>query len=84
MSSDDKTKIDAMTIKKEKIVHFLDNVIKPGLEIGYTEQFDEMVRMMEAVQYRPVKYLAGEIKKFLSSQSSHNTPGLSSEQYGYS
>ena len=73
LSSDDKAKIDDMTIKKEKVVYFLDNVIKPGLEIGYTEQFDEMVRMMETVEYRPVKYLAGEIRKFLTGPTSRDT-----------
>ena len=65
LSDDHKYKLDALTTDREKAEYFLDKVIKPGLQIDYTEQFDEMLLIMQDSDDPPVKYLANEVKKFL-------------------
>ena len=63
LSHDHKGKLDAMGTDKEKADYFLDKVIKPGLQIDYTKQFDEMLLIMQNSDDPPVKYLADEIMK---------------------
>ena len=50
--------------------YFLDRVIKPDVEIEYTGQFDEMLKVLENSDDPPVKFLAGEIKKFFNEEKS--------------
>ena len=40
LPGDHKANIDALDTQKRKAEYFLDYVIKPGLEVGYTGQFD--------------------------------------------
>ena len=47
LPGDHKDNIDALDTQKKKAEYFLDHMIKPGVEIGYTGQFDEMLRVME-------------------------------------
>ena len=54
-----------MATDKEKAQYFLDKVIKPGLQIDYTEQFDEMLLIMQSSDDPPVKYLADKVMKFM-------------------
>ena len=72
LSGDHKDHIDSLPTNKEKAEYFLDKVIKPGLEIKYTEQFDEMLKMMTNSDDPAVKYLVDEMQKLstLSSVSS--------------
>ena len=70
LPGDHKDAIDALDTQKKKVEYFLDRVIKPGVEIGYTGQFDEMLKVMENSDDPPVKFLAGEIKKFISEEKS--------------
>ena len=70
LSGDQKSTIDSIATGKEKTVYFLDEVIKPGLEINYTKLFDEMLRVMESSDDPTVNYLVNEIQKFRSSSSS--------------
>ena len=65
LSHDHKGELDAMATDKEKAKYFLDKVIKPGLQIDYTEQFDEMLLIMQNSDDPPVKYLADEVTKFM-------------------
>ena len=60
-----KCKLDALTNEKERAEYFLDKVIKPGLQIDYTKQFDEMLLIMQSSDDPPVKYLADEVKKVI-------------------
>ena len=46
LSLDRKSKLDSLT-SREKIRYFLDEMLIPGLSIGYTGHFDEMVTMMK-------------------------------------
>ena len=70
LPGDHKERIDALNTQKQKAEYFLDRVIKPGVEIGYTGQFDEMLKVMENSDDPPVRFLATEIKKFTSSVTS--------------
>ena len=70
LPGDHKERIDALNTQKQKAEYFLDRVIKPGMEIGYTGQFDEMLKVMENSDDPPVRFLATEIKKFTSSVTS--------------
>ena len=69
LSGDQKSTIDSLATTKEKAVYFLDEVIKPGLEINYTKLFDEMLRVMESSDDPTVNYLVNEIHKFSTSSS---------------
>ena len=66
LSSDNKGCIDALLTNKEKIEYLLDKVIRPGLEINYSEQFDEMLRVMRTSDDPAVNYLIDMIEKFSS------------------
>ena len=72
LPGDHKDKIDTLATRKEKGEYFLDHVIKPGVEIGYTGQFYEMLRVMENSDDPPVKFLAGEIRKFVNKDPQHS------------
>ena len=67
LPGDHKAKIKALDTQKEKAEYFLDHVIEPGMAIGYTGQFVEMLKVMENSDDPPVKFLVEEIKKYLKS-----------------
>ena len=67
LSGDHKGRIESLLTDKEKTEYFLDKVIKPGLEIDYTEQFDEMLRVMKASDDSAVNYLVDKLQKFMSA-----------------
>ena len=46
LSFDQKSRFDSLTSPEEKIRHFLDAILIPGLNIDYTGHFDEMIIMM--------------------------------------
>ena len=75
LSNAHKEKLDGLSatraINKEKAKVFLDEVIAPGLRIGYMQQFDEMLVIMTNSDEPPVKFLASEITK---SRNSNVTP----------
>ena len=82
LSNAHKEKLDGLSatraMNKEKAKFFLDEVIAPGLKIGYTQQFDEMLAIMTNTDEPPVKFLASEITK---SRNSNVTPvGANSEE----
>ena len=70
LSGDHKSRIESLLTEKEKTEYFLDKVIKPGLEIEYTEQFDEMLRVMRNSDDSAVNYLVDKIQKFTSTTTS--------------
>ena len=70
LSGDRKDRIDSLSTEREKTKYFLDKVVKPGLEIKYTEQFDEMLRVMKNSDDPAVKYLVDEMQKFISTANS--------------
>ena len=70
LSGNHKGCIDSLLTTKEKTEYFLDKVIKPGLEIEYTKQFDEMLRMMRASDDSAVNYLVDKMQKFISATMS--------------
>ena len=70
LSGDHKSRIESLSTDKEKTEYFLDKVIKPGLEIKYTKQFDEMLRVMRSSDDCAIIYLVDEIQKFISGSSS--------------
>ena len=67
LSGDHKSRIESLFTDKEKTEYFLDRVIKPGLEIKYTKQFDEMLRVMRTSDDSAVNYLVDEMQKFTMS-----------------
>ena len=62
LSSNHKDRLQALTTKKERAKYFLDEVIEPGLQVGYMDQFDEMLAIMMKSDDPLVKFLANEIK----------------------
>ena len=73
LSGDSKGCIDALPTHKEKTEYFLDSVIKPGLEIECTEQFDEMLKVMRTSDEVAVKCLFDKIEEFMSTTSCKGT-----------
>ena len=69
LSGDHKGRIDSLPTDREKTEYFLDKLIKPGLEIKYTEQFDEMLKVMTNSDDPAVKYLVDEMQKLSASNS---------------
>ena len=67
LSDNHKSCIDSFPSNKEKTKYFLDEVIKPGLQIKYIEQFDEMLKVMTNSDDPAVKYLVNEMQKFAIS-----------------
>ena len=62
LSSNHKERLQALTTNKERVKCFLDEVIEPGLTIGYMDQFDEMLAVMVKSDDPPVRFLANEMK----------------------
>ena len=63
---DRKSELDNVTSLKEKARHFLDAILIPGLNAGYTGHFDEMVVMMKESDDILVKFL---VEKLIPSVS---------------
>ena len=57
-----KAKVESLNTQKEKAQYFLDEIIKPGLSIGYTRQFNKMIYVMKSSDNPVVKYLAKQIR----------------------
>ena len=68
-----KNKIKSLTTQPEKAEYFLDsfldNVIRPGLEIGYDKQFKDLLKLMENSDDSKVKHLADKITTALTDVS---------------
>ena len=64
LSGDHKSRIDSLPTDEEKTGYFLDRVIKPGLETKFTEQFDEMLRVMKTSDDCAIGNLVEEVQKF--------------------
>ena len=47
LSYDRKSMLDSLSTAEEKIKYVLDKILVPGLNIGYTGHFDEMITMMK-------------------------------------
>ena len=69
LSGDNKECIDSLRTNKEKAEYLLDKVIKPGLEIEYTELFDKMLSIMRTSDDRTVNYLVDKIEQFTLTSS---------------
>ena len=74
LPGDHKANIDALDTQKRKAEYFLDYVIKPSLEVGYTGHFDEMLKVMESNDDLAVKFVAEEIRKFVSDSEMSREP----------
>ena len=73
-----KDMVESLRTQKEKAQYFLDEVIKPGLNIGYTEQFNKMINVMESSDDPVVKYLIKQIQEYMLdvSPSSDDDNGM--------
>jgi len=62
LPGDTKDQLKAKPTPAEKASYFLDNVIKPALDIDDTSSFDSLLSVMEHCGYTHVEKLAREIK----------------------
>ena len=67
LSGDNKGNINSLPTNKGKVEYLLDKVIRPGLEIEYAEQFDEMLKVMRTSDDPAVNYLVDMVDKFTSA-----------------
>ena len=47
LSHHQKSKLDGLPSRKDKVAYFLDEMLMPGLSMNYTKHFDEMITMMK-------------------------------------
>jgi len=80
LPGDHKAKIESLNTRRQKAQYFLDEVIKPGLSIGYTGQFNKMIKVMESSDDRVVKHLAKQIQECVHGVSPDSSS--SSDDYG--
>ena len=66
LPGDHKAKVKSLSTSKEMAQHFLDAVIKPSLEIGYTEQFEQLISIMESNDNRMLPFLAQQIREHVT------------------
>lgn len=59
---DTDSKIKALPTQAEKASYFLNHVIKPALDIGYTAEFNKLLSVMQDCGYTHVKNLSCEIQ----------------------
>ena len=64
LSSDHKSRLDALSTHKERTKYFLDEV-EPSVKIDFTDKFDEMLVIMANSDDPAVKFLAKNIREFL-------------------
>ena len=69
LSNDHKDRLQALSTNKERARCFLDEVIKPGLRVGFMDQFDEMLTIMAKSDDPPVKFLANEMISGMRSRN---------------
>ena len=63
LSSAHKSNLQDISTNRGRAKYFLDEVIQPGVNIGYYKQFDEMLAVMEKSDNPPVKFLADKMMK---------------------
>ena len=68
-----KEEIRAASTKSAAAAHFLDQAIKPSLEIGDTEAFDKLLLVMGKSDDRMLKKLAEKIKQKISDSTINST-----------
>ena len=73
-----KSELDSFTKPKDKIQHFLDEILIPGLDIGYTKHFNEMVIMMRDSRNVLSKRLVEKLMEDVSTGDSTDTSPLTS------
>ena len=61
LPGDIQTKLLSFVPSADKSSYFLDRVIKPALDAGYTEGFDKLLEIMENSEYFHVKATAAKI-----------------------
>jgi len=73
LPDDHKAKIESLRTRKEKAQYFLDEIIKRGLSIGYTKQFNEMINVMESSNDPVLKNLSKQIQEYAFSISPNSS-----------
>ena len=61
--------LNSLKTDKEKSEYFLTKLIKSGLEVDYTAQFEEMLKVMRSDDYA-VNCLVNDIQRFISTANS--------------
>ena len=69
LPGDTENQLQALPTQAAKALHFLNHVIKPGLDIDDTSSFDNLLSVMENCDYTVVEALACEIKSELDKDS---------------
>ena len=69
-----KEEIRAASTQSAAATQFLDQAIKPSLDIGDTEAFDKLLLVMEKSGNRMLKKLAEKIEQKLSDSAINSTP----------
>ena len=62
--------LDSLKTDKEKSEYFLNKLIKSGLEVNFTKQFEEMLKVMRRSDDYAVNCLVDDIQRFNSTANS--------------
>ena len=70
--------MESLSTQREKAQYFLDEVIEPGLRIGYIGQFSKMIDVMESSDNPVVTYLVKQIQDYMlvASPSGSDDDGM--------
>ena len=77
LSSNRKSKLNSLTSPEEKTEYFLDEMLIPGLNIEYTEHFDEMIKMMKESDDVSIKLLVENMTREVSNAPSRDVSSIS-------
>ena len=66
LSHHQKSKLDGLPSRKDKVAYFLDEMLMPGLSMNYTKHFDEMITMMKESDDALARHLVELIVKELT------------------
>ena len=75
LPGDTYARIEALSTQAEKTLHFLQHVIKPGLDGDNTSSFDKLLSVMQSCSFDHVKKLAYKIKSKID-KASYIKPGM--------
>ena len=73
LPGDTQNEISTLSTPVKKATYFLDNVIKPALEIDDSSNFEDLLSVMENCDYNHVKKLSRNIKSEIDQQISHKS-----------
>ena len=72
LPGDLKDQLSTQSTKANKATYFLDCAINPGVSIGISSSFDNLLNVMEGSEFQAMKELAKQIKSDMREKPNNN------------